>query len=203
LSVRQVTLLDMREDVATADVVEAIAHASVKSAAELLRAGGWCPPPTVHMLSRHLASPYVGHVATRPFYRGADAAAAVAALGRLPSVLCATQLVVVWEYADLCTALELPGVGRAPNALVVVDAALDGHVLGWHPFELHVGPVGPSGLPTGTPEWGPVATYPDMPLLEPVAELLAVWREWQAGDVREVAQALKAAGYRVSWAQRP
>src|SRR5690349_1642457 len=113
------------------------------------------------MLSRHLAQPYLGSVATRLFYRGADAAAAVTALGRLPSLLCATQLVVVWEYADLCTALELPDAAQAPNALVVVDADLDRHMLGWHPFELQVGLVGPSGPPTGTPEWGPAASYPD------------------------------------------
>lgn len=185
------------------DVVEAIARASAEGAEELLRAGGWCSPPTVHMLSRHLASPYIGSAATRPFYRGADAAAAVAALGRLPSLLCATQLVVVWEYADLCAALELPHADRGPNALVVVDADLDGHLLGWRPFELHVGPVGPSGLPTGTPEWGAPASYPDAPLPEPVAELLAVWRQWRPGDVHEEARALEAAGFRVSWAQRP
>jgi hypothetical protein len=34
---------------------------------------------------------------------------AVVALGLLPSMLYATHLVVVWEYADLCTALELRG----------------------------------------------------------------------------------------------
>lgn len=159
--------------------------------------------PTVHMLSGHLASPYVGSVATRPFYRGADAAAAVAALGRLPSLLCATQLVVVWEYADLCTALERPAAARAPNALVVVDADLDRHLLDWHPFELHVGLVGPSGLPIGAPEWGPAASYPDAPLPQPVAELLTVWREWRPGDVAAETRALESVGFRVRWAQRP
>ncbi len=203
LSVGRFTLQDVRAEVATAGVVEAIARAGVEGTEELLRAGGWCPPPTVHMLSRYLVSPYIGSLATRPFYRGVDAAAAVSALGRLPSLLCASQLVVVWEYADLCAALELRGTGPFPNALVVVDAALDGHVLGWHPFELRVGPLGPSGLPTGAPEWGTPASYPDEPLPDPVAELLAVWREWQPGDVQAEAQSLKAAGFRVSWAQRP
>jgi len=193
----------MRDRATTANLVETITRASVEGAEELLRAGGWWPPPTMHMFSRHLASPYIGTVATRPFYRGADAAAAVAALGRLPSLLCATQLVAVWEYVDLCTALELPAAARAPNALVVVDADLDGHVLGWHPFELHVGPVGPSGLSTGTPEWGAPANYPRAPLPEPVAEMLAVWREWRPGEVKAEARALEAAGFRVAWAQRP
>ena len=203
LSVGQFTLLAMRRGVGIADVVEAITRASVESADEGLRVGGWCPPPTAHMLSCHLASPYIGSVTTRPFYRGADAAAAVAALGRLPSLLCATQLVVVWEYADLCVALELPNADRAPNALVVVDADLDGHLLGWHPFEFRTGPISPQGLPTATPEWSEPASYSGTPLPAPMAELLAVWRKWLPGDIQTEARALEATGFRMAWAHRP
>jgi hypothetical protein len=184
----------MGQDVVSTDVVEAITRTSVESAEHLLRTAGLCPPPVVHVLSRHLASPYIGSVTTRPFYRGADAAAAVTALGLLPSLLCATQLVIAWEYADLCTALELPGPAGFPTALVVVYASLDDHVLGWHPFDLRIGPPGPSGIPTAAPEWGKPERYPGAPLPEPVAELLALWREWRPSDVHATARELAAPG---------
>jgi hypothetical protein len=151
----------------------------------------------VHILSRLLAEPYIGSVSVRPFYPGRDAAVAVAALGVLPSAFYATHLVVVWEYADLCTALELPGEEGFPTGLVVLEATMDGHVVRWHPFLMHLGPLGPGGLPTVIPEWGRSYRFVDAPLPAPVVQLLAVWRAWRRGDVAETTAELQRAGFRV------
>jgi hypothetical protein len=187
--------------VGVADVVETLDGACVEVAEQQLRETGGCGPPTAYVLSRHLAHPYIGSISTRPFYRGRDGAAAVTALGLLPSVLCATRLIVVWEYADLCRALELPG-GDFPTALVVLDASLDDQVLRWHPFTAHPGPLGLEGLPTVRPEWLPSEQFLDAPLPAPVVELLALWRAWRSGDVDQTARELERAGFRVRWAQR-
>ena len=92
-------------------------------------------------------------------------------------------MVVVWEYADLCTALELPGElpGEVfPTGLVVLEASMDAHVVRWHPFLMHLGPPGPlGGLRTVIPQWGPVELFLDELLPEPVVELLARWRAWR------------------------
>src|SRR5690242_11127064 len=104
------------------DVVDMVDEVSVELADQLLSETGMVAPPTVHILSRLLAPPYLGKVTTRRFCRGDDAALAVTALGVLPSLLLATHVVVVWEYADLCTALELPG-EAFPTGLVVLEAS--------------------------------------------------------------------------------
>ena len=132
---------------------------------------------------------------------GRDAAEAVAALGVLPSVFYATHVVAVWEYADLCTALELPG-ETFPTGLVVLEASMDTHVVRWHPFRMHLGSPGPEGLPTVIPEWGRPGMYPDAPLPEPVVELLALWRAWQNGNIAETEAELQRAGFRVWRAPR-
>lgn len=183
-------------DPALDGLVDAVESGSVELADTMLRDGAVCPP-TVHLLSKHLMQPYLGSVATRPFRRGGDAAAAVAALGRLPSAATATRLVVVWEYGDLCTALDLPDEreGGFPRGLVVLDADLSEHVVRWHPFTLH---MDSSGRPK--PTWGPVVRHPGGWLPEPVAELLAVWRELQRDDVATVRAELEAEGFVVTWA---
>ena len=183
------------------DVVDVIDEVSVRLADQMLRETGMVPPPTVHILSRLLAPPYLGKVTTRPFYRGDDAALAVTALGVLPSLLLATHVVVVWEYADLCTALELPS-EASRTGTVVLEASTDSHVVRWHPFLMHLGPPGPAGLPTVRPEWGEAARFPDAPLPAPVVELLAVWRSWRGGDYRQAATELERAGFRLWWAPR-
>lgn len=188
---------------AVAEVVETVAQGSVEGADKLLREFGLCPPPTVHIVSRHLASPYVGSVSTRPYFRGRDASDAVTALGLLPSLLCSTQLVVVWENADLCTAVDPPADVGYSTAIVVLDAGMNDHVLRWHPFEPHLGEGRFDGLQTILPEWRSPAQIPGAPLPAPVMDLLALWREWRVGDVHAAITELESAGYRTSWAQRP
>ncbi|OJY47499.1 hypothetical protein [Pseudonocardia sp. 73-21] len=184
-------------DPALDELVDAVESGSVELADTMLRDGAVCPP-TVHLLSKHLVQPYLGSVATRPFRRRADAAAAIAGLGQLPAVATATRLVVVWEYGDLCTALDLPDEregGGFPRGLVVLDADLSEHVVRWHPFALH---ADGSGRPK--PRWGPVVRHPGVWLPEPVAELLAVWRELRRGDIATARAELEADGFVVTWA---
>ncbi|MBW0114039.1 hypothetical protein [Pseudonocardia abyssalis] len=172
-------------------LVDAVESGSVDLADAALRRDSAVPPPTVHLLHKHLRQPYIGSVATRPFRRGADAAAAVTRLGLLPSVTLATRLVVVWEYADLCAALDFPG-GPFPLGLVVLDADLTDHVVHWHPFQLRGDPI--------RPEWGPVLRHPAAQLPAPVAELLALWRELRRHDVTETRAKLEGAGFVITWA---
>ena len=129
-----------------------------------------------------------------------DAACAVAALGLLPSVAMATHLVVEWEYEDLHIALGSTG-GPVPTGLVVLDASLDEHNVRWHPYLLNIGPDRGDGFPTVVPEWGEPAHHPGGWLPAPVAELLAVWREWRSGDIAETRAQLAAAGFTVTWTE--
>lgn len=178
------------------ELVDAVASGSVELADGMLRASGAVSPPTVHMLMKHLRQPYLGSIATPPFRRGPHAASAIAALGLLPSVVLATRLVVVWEYSDLCAALDLPGWrnGRNPQGLVVLDADLGEHVVRWHPFQLRV-----DGVET-VPAWGPTARHPAGALPGPIDELLAVWRELHRRDIGVTRAEMEAAGYVVTWA---
>lgn len=191
----------MTEVGSVADVVDAIGRASVEGADQVLRAVGLCPPPTAHILSRHLASPYIGSVSTRPYFRGKDACDAVTTLGLLPSLLCATHLVVAWENADLSRAVDPPADVGWATALVVVEADMTGHVLGWHSFEPHLGVARPDGLQPINPEWREPAQIPDAPLPAPIFDLLKLWRQWRVGDVPATIADLETAGYRMSWAQ--
>jgi hypothetical protein len=165
------------------------------------------PPPTVHVILDGLDPPYLGYLTCRPFYRGEDAARAVGAMGLVGSMLCAARLVVTWENADLCTALELPGADDVATGVAVVDADRHGHVLRWHPAVFRDGPVNAHGGYTARPEWGPSVVYPrDFDLPVPVAELLAAWRAprvWPEVEFLQVFAGMEVAGYAMRWVTRP
>ena len=184
-----------------ADLVETLSHVILESSEALLRDHGACPRPQVHILAEDMDQPYVGFVTCRLFYRGADAASALAGLGLFPSVLMATRLLVVWEDCDLRTALELPG-GPFPTGVVILDAGHDQHALNWHPFDIEVGGTSPHGIPTVTPHWGTPSRYEDVQLLAPIEELLTVWREFRHEDIQETAIKLQEAGYEFSMIKR-
>lgn len=190
-------------DPALDGLVDAVEAGAVELADEMLRRSGAVCPPTVHLLFKHLPQPYVGSVTTRPFQRGSDAAAAVAALGLLPSVVHATRLLVVWEYSDLCAALDLPDwrEGRYPLGLVLLDADLAEHVVRWHPFRMRTNATSDPIPVTASvwPEWGATVRHPCAELPAPVAELLAVWRELRRSDVAATRAELEAAGFVVNW----
>lgn len=211
------------------EFTDRLAGALVGAAEELLRTHGLCPPPAVHLLRADANPPYLGMLTCRPFYRGADAATAVASMSALATAAGATDLVLVWEHCDMCTALELPR-ESFPSGIVVVEASLretspdrggsvgaadpagggarGGHVVGWYPYLTRFGPPGPSGMPTVDPEWGTPQRVPGGWLPEPVAELLSTWRTTitdqldGAGRADGVAARMEAAGYRIRWVAR-
>jgi len=112
----------------------------------------------------------------------------------------------VWEYSDLCAALDLPEWrdGRYPLGLVVLDADLAEHVVRWHPFRMRTDALPDQGEPMRAgarvwPEWGAVVRHAGAELPGPVAELLAVWRALHGGDVAQTRVQLEAAGFVVNW----
>ncbi len=111
--------------------------AVARSAADLTLREYGCmvQPPTVHILMEDLTPAYASYIISRPFYRGSDAAVAIAELGLLPSVLRATHLAIIWEHTDMHRALDEPG-EVSETALAVLEASMVGHILWWHPFWL-------------------------------------------------------------------
>jgi hypothetical protein len=195
LSVVASTLAGMQQrmDTAWVDRIEAAARGAFEGTVSEL---GVVPPPTLHILAEDLDQPYVGRVVCRPFYRGADAGAAIAGLGELPSVLAATRLVITWEAQDLVVALG--GVADPDaTALVVLNATLAGHVVHWYPVRMDLDEHGVVAV-----DWGVPAQLHDPPLHAPIADLLSVWREWRDEDIDATARRVQAAGYRTVWAQR-
>lgn len=172
-------------------MVDRVAESAVAGADELIRAGAGLPLPTVHMLCADLETPYVGYLTCRASAAGRDSASAVGLLGRLPAVVAASHLVIVWEYASLHAALE-PAGGRAPTGLVVVEASMTDHMVRWHPFR----------AASGWPEWGAAGRFPDALLPLPVEDLLSMWRRGIDDDVAATVEMLERAGYLVRWATR-
>ncbi|MDN5854039.1 MAG: hypothetical protein L0K86_14565 [Actinomycetia bacterium] len=192
-------LLETPPEVAV--VLDRVADAVLHGADELLRTLGYCQPPNVHMVCTDMDPPYAGWMRSREFYRGADAAAAVTEMGRLPAAIAASHLVVSWDHADLCTALELPG-ESFPSGVVVVVASISEHTVRWHPYTAHVGPLCTEGVSTIQPEWGRPCRYPAGELPTPIARLVGTWREWTDADLPQLVAELEQAGYSVRWAAR-
>jgi len=166
---------------------------------DLLRRAGVVLPPTVYVFAEDLDPPFVCSVQCRRFYRGADAAAAVAELGELPSALAATRLLVAWEEQDLKVAFGLPA-DPDTTALLVLDATLMDRTLHRRPFRITRAGTGDGGLGV-LPEWGELVRLSDPPLPGPVARLLAVWRQRRNEDLNETVIRLQTAGHRVGWAE--
>lgn len=174
-----------------AGTVDRIAESAVAGADELLRAGAGLPLPTVHMLCADLEGSYVGYLTCRVSVTGRDMASAVGLLGRMPAVVAATHLVIVWEYASLHAALE-PSGGLAPTGLVVVEASMTKHAVRWHPFRVTSGRV----------EWGSAGRCPGGLLPLPVEDLLGMWRRGIDDDLAATVELLERVGYIVRWAAR-
>ncbi|GAA2546709.1 hypothetical protein [Pseudonocardia hydrocarbonoxydans] len=174
-----------------AGMQDRIAASAVAGADALLRSGAGLPRPTIHMLCAGLEPPYVGYLTCRTSLAGRDSASAVGLMGRLPAVVAATHLVIVWEYAWLHTALE-PSGGRTPTGLVVVEASMTDHAVRWHPF--HISP--------GRVEWGPAGRFSGAVLPLPVEDLLSMWRRSIDDEVEATVEMLERAGYLLRWAAR-
>jgi len=188
-------------------LLDGLADTARAAGSEMLRVHGYCPPPTVHIVCADMDQPYAAMLTCRPFYRGRDAAEAVASMGALPSALMATHLVVTWEHADMCTALQLAGEfpdGTFPCALVVLEATLSEHTVRRYPFDIAAwGPTSSAGMPTVLPRWSEPTQERGGWVPEPFERLLAGWREWTEHDqLQPIAVGLQRAGYRISWAAR-
>ncbi|MFJ6673278.1 hypothetical protein ACIQMJ_19380 [Actinosynnema sp. NPDC091369] len=182
------------------DIVTELPRIVVRAAKAELHTTGAVPRPQVHLLSNDPDQPYSGYLICRRFYRGADAVAAIAELGALPSAMRSSRLVVLWEHLDLSTALELGG-EPFPMALTLVEATLDDHVLHWIPFDpVPTGQV-VDGVPTLRLEWGEPGRYENVPLPAPITGLLRRWRELR-GDARSTARDLEERGYMFNSARR-
>ena len=179
------------------DLVDGIEEAARGALDDLLRETGGVHPPTVHILAEDMEQPYVGWLTCRPFYRGADAAAAIAELGELPSVLAATRLVVTWEAQGLNVALDMPP-DPENSALVVLDATLTDQAINWYPLQLRPGGRGERAVVVA--EWGVPVQLRGAPLPGPIAELVAVWRAWRDADLEATVLRLERAGHRMRWA---
>ena len=196
-------------------LVDTLAAASVRLMGQMVTELGSALPPTVYLLSKYASPPLLGTVTTRPFYRGADGAEAVVRLGVLPAATGALRLLVVWENADLCAALDRPGWqdNRHPHGVVLLDAHRDerlGHTVRWHPYRLTA--VDPASKPghtgmtaEGWPvvvDWGADQCYPNGRLPQEIAEVLAVWRRPRPdADVAATRAELTATGFTVVWKQ--
>lgn len=173
-----------------------LAEVSTEVADQLLREVGSCTPPTLHMLDSGFEPCYLGSCTSRSFYRGEDAARAVAELGTLASGLIVERIVVTWENADLCTALELEGESFG-TAQVVLDADIDGYEVIWHPFNIELGPESATtGLPTIIPTWlePKRSSNGELPLV--MSSLLDKWKTFDPSiDVNELFDRFEREGY--------
>lgn len=163
---------------------------------------GFVSKPMLHVFMEDLEQPYVGFVNTREFYRGDDAKAAVTRLGLLPSALAATRVLIMWENADLLTAIEQPGKSFAP-AMVSVEATFTTHTLTWHPYTFTIGPPSPEfGTPTVIPQWQEPQQHPNAALPECIADAIDMWREIRQDDIDLTTQFLQREGFGVNFVRR-
>ncbi|GAB1817654.1 hypothetical protein [Herbidospora sp. RD11066] len=181
------------------DIVEKLPNILLKAVDAQIRAGGGGLRPQVHILAEDMNAAYVGYVECRPFYRGADAASALANLGVLPSVFKATRLFVVWEDHDIRTALEIQG-EHINQGIAILDARFNGHTLRWHPFSAVGRQVNGGREISVDLTWGTPAHYENVRLLAPFEALLRVWRELRDDDLERTAVLLQKAGYVLNWA---
>ena len=159
--------------------VDVIKDVIVSAVADVLPTGV-APRPQIHVFDDAFDQPYIGYVVCRAYRRGQDAAAAIKELGRIAAAMCATNLVVVWEEADLRTSLLGGDPGQHPNGLAVLDAPLltSAHTLDWHPFQYGTYDGSPVYLtnPALGVAWGQATQNPCAPLPEPIQTLLRSWR---------------------------
>ncbi|MFI7438067.1 hypothetical protein [Micromonospora haikouensis] len=175
------------------DVASEVMNAILDESEAHIQKTGQVPRPQVHIVAEDMDEPYqyIGYIATRPFYRGADAATAVADLGRLPSALAATRLFVVWEEVDLRLALEMPN--RQPvHGLSVVDVRSDGHTMLWLPFEVAQDDAGIIVI------WGKPTRHENVKLHAPIEALIETWHR-PCGDLERTVLDLQGSGYQINW----
>lgn len=199
MSIADDDLLNGPEQPARHPIAEKVIQITFDATENLLRSHGAVPPPSAHLFMEEYDQPYVGWITTRPFRYGADAAAAIARLGLLPSVLLANRVVLVWEHADLLTGLTEPG-QNYPHAMVAVEATFTTHTMTWRPFTVKFGPTSPNtGLPVCYPTFAKAQLLSAPALPHPVSDAIATWRALRMdADMDATFAALQAEGYRIN-----
>ncbi|MFE9748208.1 hypothetical protein ACFYOT_25160 [Saccharothrix saharensis] len=184
------------------DIVTELPTVLINASKETLYRTGELPRPQVHMLAEDMDNPYIGYSVCRRFYRGTDCVTAIADLGRVPSTMKMTRLMVMWERADLAVALEETD-HPTDYALMLVDASLAGHTFHEHPFHLvPTGDLNADGVPALHVEWDQPTRHDDAPLPEPIARLLDTWRAFDPVDWQQTVVAQQEKGYAFFWTRR-
>ncbi|MGW1061193.1 hypothetical protein [Micromonospora rubida] len=175
------------------DLASRVVSAIIDESETHIQETGQCPRPQVHILAEDMSEPkqYIGYAISRRFYQGADAAAAIANLGRLPAALAATRLFVVWEETDLRKALEMSN-PRPAQGLSIVDVRADGNTMLWLPFD--AAKLGSRIVVN----WGSPARYENVKLHSPIEDLIKVWRG-PPDDLERTVLGLQEAGYQIKW----
>jgi hypothetical protein len=176
--------------------------AVIKAADDTFRQLGFCPVPQIHVLAEDMAQPYLGYIHTRPFHQGEDAAKAITELGLFPAAMGATRVLMAWENRDINVAMRTGG-EKAPSAVVLAEASMDGHVVHWHPFEVgEIGSVSEHGTRAFVPYWGQATVHAGAALPDPLARALWIWREappFGADEMRDMVRGLQERGHIISW----
>jgi len=187
------------------ELVDGIASAALAGVEAQLRPDGAVMPPTMFILAEDLDQPLLCSLGCRPFYPGADAVAAITAMGIAPAVMAATRIVLTWEAQDLNAALAAL-VNPAGSALCVLDAQLAPcDVLRYHPLRMR---PGPDSHRTGgvIPEWGTPDRIHNPSLPDPIERLLHRWRDgWEPASgevVNDAVIELQTAGYSIRFMER-
>lgn len=154
--------------------VDAVKGVAMKAAVETFGTG-FCMAPTVHMFYEP-EDEYVGYVSCRPYYRGADAQAAIEHLGVIAAAMCATRLLVVWEESDLRASLHGPTFGD-PNGVALLEVSLADHEMTWTPYRYLNDHGQAPGMDANIDiTWGAPTVQANVTLMPAVRNLVHAWR---------------------------
>lgn len=159
------------------EAMQAVAESAFVAATEVLLTRGLAPAPEVFVFNRLDSQPLVGSITCRPFYRGNDAATAIAHLGEIAAAVAGTDLLAFWEEFDLRTALWGPS-AEHPNGFVLLHVSDWGHDVTWFPFESTIQGWDSTGLPRVQIDRGePSGPARDAVLPAPMHQLCERWRK--------------------------
>ncbi|GAA3607316.1 hypothetical protein GCM10022223_24130 [Kineosporia mesophila] len=177
-------------------IVAQLRSATLKTLSTIVVPTGVVPPPTLHMFMEDMDQPYAGYVSTRPFYRGEDAARAIARLGQLPATMMASRILLTWEAEDMMLALNSKT--RVPSSLDTVEATFTGHVLHRHPLDYQF-----LGNQVRSVHWRPTERFVNASLPEPIEAALDWWRQLDTSSkIEETVHRLEMDGYGITFVKQ-
>lgn len=188
------------------EAVDLCTRSLIETTEDKLRRGSGVVPPTIWVFNPLLDRPLVGTITTRPFYRGIDAARAIERLGAFPAAFNSPVVMVSWELADLCVALDADD-GTTPTAIITVLADMDGrHQMTALFGEFYSLNEPSSGAASAGVRWQPEQDLGDAELPAPIEGALALWqREAPQSTVESAVRVhgeLQNEGYEITLAPR-